>query len=165
MAISEGRIKREEFAHYLNCTPGGGTATYERLGSGMDSMSRARNMEVNAVRDITGDTEITVTKGNETVDVSPYYAKRGTKLYEFISGLDDSDAELDETLTDYVEVKAWTEGGVVLNKAAKRECYIEVAEVGGDTTGLVLNFNVHLRGAKVLGTWDPTTKTFTPATS
>ena len=163
MAISEGRIKREEFAHFLNCTPGVATATYFRLGSGNDTLSRAKNMNVEKTRDVTGDNEITITKGDEQVDVTPYYAKRGTPLFDYLMELDDKDAELEETETDYVEVKAWEEGGVVLNTATRRKCYIEIGEVGGDTTGLQIPFNIHLKGVKEHGTWNPATKTFTPS--
>lgn len=163
MAISAGRIKREYFAHFINVTPSESTATYERLGSGNDTLSRAKNMNVEKTRDVTGDNEITITRGDEEVDVTPYYAKRGTGLFDMLQDFDDNDRELDELLTDYVEVKMWEdETGTVLNTATRRECFIEITEVGGDTTGLQMPFNIHLRGVTTKGTWNPTSKTFTP---
>lgn len=166
MAITAGRIKREHFAHFINATPEDTTAVYERLGVGNDTLSRTKNMNVEKTQDVTGNNEITITKGDEEVDVTPYYARRGTKLFDLLMRLDDDDAELDQLLTDYVEVKIWEDStGTILNTATKRECYIEITEVGGDTTGFQIPFNIHLRGAKVKGTWTPDGTgggTFTP---
>ena len=86
----------------------------------------------------------------------------GDPLFDKLQAILDGDLVLDDLKTDMVEVKLWGEEEDAYPDV-KEECYIDIVSYGGDTTGYQSPFNVHYTGGKTTGTFDPETKTFTPA--
>jgi len=65
--------------------------------------------------------------------------------------------------TTVLEVHLWeTSGAEGSFVAYSEEAIIEVSSYGGDTTGYQIPFNVHHTGNRKKGTFNVTTKTFTP---
>ena len=95
--------------------------------------------------------------------MEPYYAEKNTGLFTRLQSIIDEGLVLDALKTDVVEVKLWEEGVEGAYPAIKEEAYIEVTSYGGDTTGYQIPFTLHYTGVKTKGTFNPTTKTFTPA--
>ena len=93
----------------------------------------------------------------------PYYAEKGDPLFEKLQAIIDGDLVLDDLKTDIVEVKLWESGTSGTFPAVREECYVEVSSYGGDTTGYQIPFNVHYTGVKTKGTFNTSTKAFTPA--
>jgi len=62
-----------------------------------------------------------------------------------------------------VEVKLWEAVQGSAYPAIKEEAYIEVTGYGGDATVYQIPFTLHYTGAKTVGTFDPSTKSFTAA--
>ena len=57
----------------------------------------------------------------------------------------------------------WDEAEGGAYPAIKEEAYIEVTSYGGDTTGYQIPFTLHFTGVRTKGTFNVSTKTFTPA--
>ena len=112
---------------------------------------------------ILGQTSITIDSYQKQGEVSPYYAEKGDPLFEKLQAIIDGDLVLDNLKTDIVEVKLWESGTSGTFPAVREECYVEVSSYGGDTTGYQIPFNVHYTGVKTKGTFNTSTKAFTPA--
>lgn len=161
--IPEGsKYKRKMLAHYLNATPGSdGAATYERLGKDLTEFITNLNPNVTTTTNILNETTTEIDSYQPSSEAATYYARKGSKLHEFLQDLIDRRATLGDLETDYVEAHTWdgTPGSV---KAFKTPVVIELVSYGGDTTGIQIPFTLHECGERISGTFDETTKTFTP---
>lgn len=157
------KVKRKYMAHYINAAPGGdGAATYERLGKDLQEFNNELNPNVTTTNNILGESVTEIDSYQPSAEVSPYYARQGSKLFEWLQGLIDKRATLDDLLTDYVEVHLW-EGSAGAYEAYKTPVVVELTSYGGDTTGYQIPFTIHENGTRVKGTWNESTNTFTPA--
>ena len=158
------KIERKFLAHMINATPGTEADTYERLGDDLEEFSAEMNANVEKTQNILGQTSIKITGYEKSGSVEPYYAEKGSKLFDFLQKIIDDDLTLDACKTDVVEVKLWEAASLDSTyPATKEEVYIEVASYGGDTTGYQIPFNVHYTGVKTKGTFNVSTKAFSPA--
>lgn len=160
-----GKIKRELFAHLINVTPEGETASYERLGVDLEEFNVEMNPETEEKTNILGQTRYDVSGYKPQAGVEPLYAEEGTGLYTFLQNIIDKRLVGDALKTDVLEVQLWnptTEGSTDVFKAYKDEVVIEINSYGGDTTGYQIPFNIHYTNVRVEGTYDITQKTFTP---
>ena len=152
------KIQRKYMAHYLNAAFSEPEANYVRLGRDLEEYAPELSANVEKKSNILGETSIVIDSYQKQGEVAPYYAEEGDPLFEKLQAIIDGDLVLD----DIVEVKLWgDEGGAY--PAVKEECYIEIVSYGGDTTGYQIPFNVHYTGVKTKGTFDPSTKAFSPA--
>ena len=158
------KIERKLMAHMINATPGGEADTYERLGSDLEEFSAEMNAQIETTNNILGQKSVKISGYEKTAGVEPYYAEKGSKLFEFLQGIIDDDLALDACKTDVVEVKLWeTASPENTYPATKEECFIEVVSYGGDTTGYQIPFNIHYTGVKTKGNFDISKKSFAPA--
>lgn len=163
------KIERKYLAHFINTTAPAadgkeaGAAVYERLGKDLEEYSPGLSAEVNTTKNILGETSISISSYEKTGTVEPYYAEKDSALFTRLQAIIDDSLVLDALKTDVVEVKLWeaAEGGAY--PAIKEEAYIEVTSYGGGTAGYQIPFTLHYTGVKTKGTFNPATKTFTPA--
>ena len=94
---------------------------------------------------------------NTAADGEAVYERLGKDLEEFTPEM------AAQVETDVVEVKLWETAEGTAYPAIREEAFIEVTSYGGDTAGYQIPFTLHFTGKKVKGTFDVTTKTFTPA--
>lgn len=159
-----GRIKREEFKLFADV--GASSAPeWELQGGRIEDMSLEMNPNVETVTDVTGMTETTLDKYEKQTSVSPYYAKRDSKMAAWLYNVVRDEKTLSDVEKTFCVVNifagsdgaydAWTQKGVVA-----------VQSFGGDTKGLQIPYNIHWIGEKVFGTAAISngTMTFTPAT-
>lgn len=159
-----GRIKREEFKLFADV--GASSAPeWELQGGRIEDMSLEMNPNVETVTDVTGVTETTLDKYEKQTSVSPYYAKRDSKMAAWLYNVVREEKTLSDVEKTFCVVNifagsdgaydAWTQKGVVA-----------VQSFGGDTKGLQIPYNIHWIGEKVFGTAAISngTMTFTPAT-
>ena len=159
-----GRIKREEFKLFADV--GASSAPeWELQGGRIEDMSLEMNPNVETVTDVTGVTETTLDKYEKQTSVSPYYAKRDSKMAAWLYNVVRDEKTLSDVEKTFCVVNifagsdgaydAWTQKGVVA-----------VQSFGGDTKGLQIPYNIHWIGEKVFGTAAISngTMTFTPAT-
>ena len=159
------KIERKYLAHYLNAAaPDAEQAAYERLGKDLEEFSPEMAAQVDTKKNILGETSVLISSYEKTASVEPYYAETGTALFTRLQAIIDEQQVLDQLKADVVEVKLW-EGDEKTGEypASKEDVYIEVTSYGGDTTGYQIPFTLHYTGNKVSGTFNVTTKTFTPA--
>lgn len=161
MAISgTGKAKRESAILFMNV--GDSTEEYEAIGKDNDDLSRERNNEVEQTKNILGETEVTVTNGNQVTTVDPFKFRRESKvaqtLYEiYKDDLDGSDVE-----HEFVEVFTEDKESEGEFAAFKQTGAIDLKSWGGDTTGVGTPFDINWKGSRTHGTFNPTTKKFTP---
>lgn len=155
------KIERKYLAHFINAATKADEAKYERLGTDLEEFSPEMSAQVETKKNILGETSILISGYEKTASVEPFYAEKGSELFNRLQTIIDEQLTLDDLKTDVVEVKLWdeTDGGAY--PAVKETAYIEVTSYGGDTTGYQIPFTIHYTGEKVKGTFDVSTKTFT----
>lgn len=159
------KIERKYLAHFINTSVGDAEAVYERLGKDLEEYSPEMSAEVETKKNILGETSINISSYEKTGSVEPYYADKDSALFARLQAIIDDGLVLDALKTDVVEVKLWEAGTDGAYPATKEEAYIEVTSYGGDTTGYQIPFTLHYTGVKRKGTFNPTTKAFTAATT
>ena len=159
-----GRIKREEFKLFAD-VGASDSPEWELQGGRIEDMSLEMNPNVETVTDVTGVTETTLDKYEKQTSVSPYYAKRDSKMAAWLYNVVRDEKTLSDVEKTFCVVNifagsdgaydAWTQKGVVA-----------VQSFGGDTKGLQIPYNIHWTGEKVFGTAAISNgvMTFTPAT-
>ncbi len=161
-----GKIERKYMAHYINTTAPSApeqAAAYERLGKDLEEYSPEMSAEVETKKNILGQTTVNISGYEKTASVEPYYAEKGSALFERLQEIIDGSLVLDDLKTDVVEVKLWEAAESGAYPAIKEEAYIEVTSYGGDATGYQIPFTLHYTGVKTSGTFNPSTKAFSGA--
>ena len=160
-------IERKFLRHLINATPGETTATYETLGKDLEEYNVEMNPEVETKKNILGENSVKLSSYEPQASAEPYYAEDGTPLHTFLQDIIDNRKVLDDLKTDVLEVHLWEEttkdSGIF--KAFKDEVIVEVVSYGGDTTGYQIPFNVHYTNVRTAGTYDTSSKAFTPTVS
>ena len=160
------KIERKYLAHFINTAAvGSEEAVYERLGKDLEEFSPELSAQVDTKKNILGETSILISSYEKTGSVEPYYAEKDSALFARLQDIIDNQLVLDDLKTDVVEVKLWEAAEGTVYPAIKEEAYIEVTSYGGDTTGYQIPFTLHFTGTRTKGTFDVSTKTFTPATA
>ena len=160
------KIERKYLAHFINTAAvGSEEAVYERLGKDLEEFSPELSAQVDTKKNILGETSILISSYEKTGSVEPYYAEKDSALFTRLQNIIDDQLVLDDLKTDVVEVKLWEAAEGTTYPAIKEEAYIEVTSYGGDTTGYQIPFTLHFTGTRTKGTFDVSTKTFTPATA
>lgn len=156
------KIERKYMAHYINAARDG-EAAYERLGQDLEEFSPEMSAQVETKKNILGESSILISGYEKTAAVEPFYAQKGSTLFNRLQEIIDGDLALDDLKADVVDVKLWDEQSAGAYPAVKETVYIEVTSYGGDTTGYQIPFTIHYTGEKVKGTFNVSAKTFTAA--
>ena len=156
------KIERKYMAHYINAAKAG-EAAYERLGQDLEEFSPEMAAQVETKKNILGENSIVISGYEKTASVEPFYAKKGSEMFNRLQEIIDGDLVLDDLKADVVDVKLWDENEAGEYPAVKEAVYIEVTSYGGDTTGYQIPFTIHYTGEKVKGKFNVSTKTFTAA--
>ena len=156
------KIERKYMAHYINAAKEG-QAVYERLGQDLEEFSPEMAAQVETKKNILGESSILISGYEKTASVEPFYAVKGSALFDRLQEIIDSNLVLDDLKADMVDVKLWDESEAGTYPAVKETVYIEVTGYGGDTTGYQIPFTLHYTGEKVKGNFNVSTRTFTAA--
>lgn len=163
--MTTSKVKRSQFATFLNTTPSS-TATYALVGDGISSSEISYNPqteETNYIHQDSGVTEITAYNPSMAIEA---VAITGDGVFDFVDGLRQSRAVLDECKTEIVNVwlyeTATGEGAAATYPAEKQEVYIAVESFGGEGgQPAKINYTIYFSGDPVAGDFNPTSKTFT----
>ena len=155
------KIERKYLAHFINTATNANEAKYERLGTDLEEFSPEMSAQVETKKNILGETSILISGYEKTAAVEPFYAEKGSELFNRLQTIIDDQLTLDDLKTDIVEVKLWDAEESGAYPAVKETAYIEVTSYGGDTTGYQIPFTIHYTGEKVKGTFNVSTKTVT----
>jgi len=161
MAETGKKIERKYRAHYIDASlTGTGTKNYVRIGKDNDDLSRTISYETNSTRNVLGETEVTSTRNEDNMDVDPYYIRRDEPLGELLVEIDVGELELDDLKRSYVEVIMMEDG---TSEAFEQMADITPTSAGGPATdGVTIPFTLTMSGSKTRGSWNTSTKTFTP---
>ena len=158
------KIERKYLAHFINtAAPTAEAANYERLGQDLEEFSPELSAQGDKKKNILGETSVVISSYEKSASVEPYYAEKDSALFTRLQAIIDDQQVLDQLKTDVVEVKLWEQEEDGSYPAIKEEAHIEVSSYGGDTTGYQIPFTLHFTGVRTKGTFNVTTKTFTPA--
>ena len=159
------KAERKYLAHYLDAAFDMSYAepNYVRLGKDLEEFSPELSAQVDTKKNILGETSILISSYEKTGSVEPFYAEKESALFARLQDIIDNQLVLDDLKTDVVEVKLWDKAEDGAYPAIKEEAYIEVTSYGGDTTGYQIPFTLHFTGVRTKGTFNVSTKTFTPA--
>ena len=117
--------------------------------------------QVETKKNILGESSILISGYEKTASVEPFYAVKGSALFDRLQEIIDGNLVLDDLKADMVDVKLWDESEAGTYPAVKETVYIEVTGYGGDTTGYQIPFTLHYTGEKVKGNFNVSTRTFT----
>lgn len=157
-------MKREKLLHLLNATPAGESATYEAIGEDLEDFSVEMNAQVDKKKNVLGKNKNTLSGYEPEADVDTYYAVEGTKTHEFLQDIIDNRKTDEDVKTDVLEVHLWEESATTTGEfvAFKDEVVVEVVSYGGDTVAYGIPYNLHYTNVRTKGTYNATTKEFTP---
>lgn len=156
------KTERKLMAHLINGTPNTASPTWERIGADLEELNIEMNAEVETTANILGETSVKLAGYQPQASIEPYYADPDTALSKLVQGIVDGRKMLDEAKTDVLEVHLWEGDSSTGFTAYKESAIIEIVSYGGDTTGYQIPFNLHYLGDRVKGTYNMSTKTFTP---
>lgn len=153
------RIERKYLAHFIDV--GFGTeVNYVRLGADLEEYGEELNPDVEIAKNILGEQSIRHNGYEVQSEVEPFYAHEGEPLFEQLAMIANERKTGDDCKTTKVDVFMDATGKVIW--AYREDCYVIPNSFGGDTSGVQIPFTVYNAGNRVKGTFDLTTKTFTP---
>lgn len=155
------RMERKYLAHYLDANFNSGTTNYVRLGKDLEQYSEELNPQVDVRRNILGEQNVIHNGYQVQSTAEPYYADPDDDLFEPIGQIANERKTGEGCLTTRVEYLCDASGTQVW--AFREDCWVVPNSVGGDTSGVQIPFNVYNAGNRVEGTFNPTTRIFTPA--
>ena len=154
------KIERKYLAHYLDASFGGETTDYVRLGKFLEEYQEELNPDVEIQKNILGEQSVQHNGYEVQSDVDPYYAEEGDPLFERLSEIANERLTGDDCKTTKIDVLLNSSGEV--EWAYREDVYIVPNSVGGDTSGVQIPFTIYNAGNRTSGTFDLTTKKFTP---
>ena len=167
------KAERKYLAHYLDANPLGETpvtnaTNYIRLGKDLEEYNEALNPDVTTTKNILGENNVTHNGFDVSSDVDPFYVYLDSSgnpddLAEKIAYIANNRMTNTGCKTTKVDVLVNASGTVLW--AYREEVLVVPNSVGGNTSGVQIPFTLHNCGERVSGTWDASTKTFTPASS
>lgn len=161
-----GDIKRAEFKMFADVSEAGDGTTpeWEIIGKKIEDMSLEMNPNVETLTDITGEVQTTLDKYEKQTSVSPYYAKRESKMAAWLYNVVREERTLSDVERTFlcVNIFAGADGSF---DAWTQKAVVAVQSYGGDTKGLQIPYNIHWIGGKTFGTVSISdgVPTFTPS--
>lgn len=155
------KIDRKYLAHYLDENFGSGTVSYTRLGKDLEEYNEELNPDVEVNKNILGEQNVNHNGYEVQSEVDPFYAYSGDPLFTKLALIANERKTGDACKTTKVDVLLNADGTVVW--AYREDVYVVPNSIGGDTSGVQIPFTVYNAGNRVAGTWDPSTKNFTPS--
>lgn len=137
---------------------------WEQIGKGIEELTREMNNNVESVTDITGETDVEVTKGNQTSSVSPFKARKESKLFQKLYKIYTDDLELSDVEMDFLEVSVFDEVSEGVYSAIKQKGAVDLKSYGGPKSGVEMPFDINYIGAKEKGNFTASTKTYAKST-
>ena len=153
------KIERKYLAHYIDTSFGSGSASYYRIGKELEEYNIELNPDVEVTKNILGEQNVTHNGYEVQSEVEPFYAKEGDALFEQLATIANERLTGDDIMTTVVDVLLTASGTV--EWAYCEDCAIVPSELGGDTSGVQIPFQVYYAGNRKKGTFDTKTKKFT----
>lgn len=157
------KIVRGAMLHYIDGSMTANPAFY-LIGIDLEELNVDMNPEFESRKNILGASSTQMKGYDPQSSISPYYTNTGDGIFEKLQNIIDKRATGDETDTVAIEVHKWeaVEGQADTYVAYKENATIVVNSYGGDTGGYQIEYDVKYNGGRTKGTFNTTTKVFTP---
>lgn len=155
------KIERKYLAHYIDASFGGQTLNYVRLGKDLEEYVEELNPDVEVKKNILGEQNVNHNGYEVQSEVDPFYAYAGDAIFEALSEIANERKTGDDCKTTKVDVLFNIDGTVAW--AYREDVWVVPNSVGGDTSGVQIPFTVYNAGNRVAGSWNKSTRVFTPA--
>lgn len=153
-------MERKYLMHFIDASFMGVTPNYVILGEDLEEYNEELNPDIEQKKNILGANRI-IHKGYEvSSDVEPFYAYEGDPLWDKLSDIAMERKTGADCVTYKVDVLVNASGTVVW--AYREKVYLIPKSIGGDTSGVQIPFTVYNAGERVKGSWNKSTKVFTP---
>ncbi|MBE5932976.1 MAG: hypothetical protein E7263_06130 [Lachnospiraceae bacterium] len=154
------KVERKYLAHFIDAAFGAEPTNYTRLGKDLEEYNIDLNPDGEEKSNILGESSYTIKGYKPSGSVDTYYAYDGEPLFEQLAMVANERKTGSDCMTTAVDVLVDSKGVVIW--AYREDVVIVPQSVGGDTGGVQIPFEIHYNGNRVKGTWDMSTKTFTP---
>lgn len=160
--------ERKYLAHFLDSAfdTSYEATQYVRLGKDLEEYAIELNPDVETKKNILGENSVCVNGYDVSSSVDPYYYDYDEALSEKIMNIAMNRIAGDGCKTSTVDVLlkpgATDADAPTIVWAYREDCYVVPQSVGGDTSGIQLPFEIHRSGNRVKGSFDLSTKKFTP---
>ena len=154
------KVERKYLAHFIDASFGAETPNYIRLGDDLEEYNIELNPDVEVTKNIKGEQSVKHNGYEVQSEVDPFYAYIGDPLFEKLSDIVNERKTGDDCKTTVVDVLLKTDGTV--EWAYREDAYVVPSSMGGDTSGVQIPFTVYNAGNRTKGTWNTSSKTFTP---
>ena len=156
------KVKRSKLAILLDTSGGEETAEWALIGNGVTEQTIAYNP--------TTSDEVYIHQDSGTVDVesykpnipTPMTAIKGDSVFDYVDGLRKTRAIGADARTKICIVYLYETETTGAYPAEQNDCSIQIDDFGGaGGESATINFTINLIGDAVVGTFNPTTKSFT----
>lgn len=155
-------VKRSNFATFLNYGTYG-SPTYAIVGDGITTATLNYNpqtLEETYIDQDSGTIEVQSYRPNFPIEAT---AKNGDQAFEFIDNLRKTRAVLTAAQSDVVNVWLYETGGPTAYPAERQLVSIQIDSFGGDGGAVTkINYTINFIGEPIPGTFNASTKVFTP---
>lgn len=159
------KIKRELWQTWLGVPQStAGEYVYEAIGDDNEELKREMGANVVKTKNVLGKNSIDVSSYEPSMSVDPHKADDGTETFKWLKKIVDDKMTLDDLRTHVVDIDMYASVTAGAYPAIKRGVIVEVKSIGGNTEGLQIPYDLHYTMQDEKGTFNPTTKKFTPAT-
>jgi hypothetical protein len=156
----EEKVKRSEFRTFIDVDPG--YEDWALLGEGAVNGEVAYNPEISEevyIHEDSANSEVERYNPSMAIEAT---AIAGNDVFDFIDGLRQSRATLDDAHTQIVNVFMY-DGTSGAYEAELQDVAISIESFGGEGgTSAKINYTIHYRGDPTHGTFDTDELTFTP---
>lgn len=163
-AAAGKKIERKYLAHYIDADFSGSKTDYVRLGKDLEDYSEDMGPDVEIKMNIWCEQNVNHKGYSVQSEIESYYAYYDEPLFEQLAKIANERLNGDDCKTTKVDVLA-SETGTVLWAYREDVYLVPTKSPGGDTSGVQIPFTIYNAGNRVKGTWDTSTKTFTPSTA
>lgn len=161
------KAERKYLAHYLDSAfdTTYAAAEYVRLGTDLEEFNVELNPEVETSKNILGENSVQHSGYEASSDADPVFYEYDDALTEKLMEIAMLRLSGDKCKTSYVEVlmkPGEGDAAPTVIRAVREDAYVVPTSYGGNTTGVQVPFTVHYAGNRTEGSFDLTTKKFTP---
>ena len=157
------KIERKYLAHFIDAAFSSASPNYQRLGKDLEEYNEELNPDVEITKNILGEQNVVHSGYEVQASADTFYAYYDEPLGEHLFVIANERKTGSDCKTTKVDVLFNEDGSV--EWAYREDCYVIPDSVGGDTSGVQIPFTVYGAGNRTAGTWNNSTRTFTPSST
>lgn len=156
------KVKRSKLAIFLDTSGGEETAEWALIGDGVTEQTIAYNPQTSDEVYIHQDSGTTDVESYKPNIPTPMTAIKGDPVFDYVDGLRRARAIGADARTKICIVYLYDTETTGAYPAEQNDCSIQIDDFGGaGGESATINFTINLIGDAVVGTFNPTTKSFT----